>query len=137
VYEASGRALTDWQAGTTPVLAREAWRGVVVNPDRDELYRRIETRLEAMVADGAMAEVETLMARGLDPALPAMKALGVASFADALASRLSPAEALAHAKAESRRYAKRQITWFNRQAADWPRIAGGADEAMRTLTREG
>jgi tRNA dimethylallyltransferase len=135
VFEASGRALTEWQSGTSPTLPREAWGGVVLAPDRDELYRRIGARLEAMVAGGAMREVESLTARGLDPALPAMKALGVASFAAALAGRLTAAEALAQAKAETRRYAKRQITWFNRQAADWPRVAGGAEEAMRALTR--
>jgi tRNA dimethylallyltransferase len=55
-----------------------------------------------------------------------MKALGVASFARQLAGELSPDEALAQAKAESRHYAKRQITWFDRQCPDWPRVASSA-----------
>ncbi|MGH7025364.1 MAG: tRNA (adenosine(37)-N6)-dimethylallyltransferase MiaA [Caulobacteraceae bacterium] len=122
VYEATGRALSDWQADTRAPLAREAWRGVVLALPRAELYTRIEARLEAMAAAGALAEVEALIARRLDRRLPAMKALGVASFAGQLAGRLTPAEALAEAKGETRRYAKRQITWFNRQAADWPRL---------------
>lgn len=117
VFEATGRSLTDWQAATKPLLAPDAWRGVVLTVPRAELYRRIDARLEAMVAAGALEEVEALLARQLDPGLPAMKALGIASFA-----RLAPAEALAEAKAETRRYAKRQIAWFNHQMADWPRV---------------
>jgi tRNA dimethylallyltransferase len=100
---------------------------------RDELYRRIEARLEAMVTAGALAEVERLLTRSLDPALPAMKALGVASFTRQLAGQLGPAQALAEAKAETRRYAKRQITWFNHQCPDWPRAAADAEEVLRAL----
>ncbi|HEY1446925.1 MAG TPA: tRNA (adenosine(37)-N6)-dimethylallyltransferase MiaA, partial [Caulobacteraceae bacterium] len=136
VFEASGRAISDWRQSTSLALAREAWRGVVLTIGRDELYRRIEARLDAMLAAGAMAEVERLLARGLDPTLPAMKALGVASFAAALAGRLSETEAVSEAKAQTRRYAKRQLTWFNRQTPDWPRVAGGADEVLQILTLE-
>jgi tRNA dimethylallyltransferase len=133
VFEASGRALTDWQAATSPALAPDAWRGIVLTLARDQLYRRIEARLEAMVAAGALAEVERLLARSLDPALPAMKALGIASFARQLTGQLGPAEALAEAKAETRRYAKRQITWFNRQCPDWPRAEADTDDVVRAL----
>ncbi len=133
VFEASGRALTDWQAATSPALPPDAWRGVVMTVARDELYRRIEARLEAMVAAGALAEVERLLARSLDPGLAAMKALGVASFARQLAGQLGPAQALADAKAETRRYAKRQITWFNHQCPDWPRAAADTEDVLRAL----
>ncbi len=133
VFEASGRALTDWQGATSPALAPDAWRGVVLSVARDELYRRIEARLEAMVTAGALDEVERLLTRSRDPALPAMKALGVASFARQLAGQLGPAQALAEAKAETRRYAKRQITWFNHQCPDWPRAAADAEEVLRAL----
>jgi tRNA dimethylallyltransferase len=135
VFEASGRALTAWQADTVPPLPREAWRGVVLTLPRAELYTRVEVRLETMVAGGALAEVETLVARGLDPKLPAMKALGVASFAAQLAGRLTPAQALSDAKAETRRYAKRQIAWFNHQAAGWPRAEADA-RAVGKILRE-
>jgi tRNA dimethylallyltransferase len=139
VFEASGRALSDWQAATKPALAREAWRGVVLSVPRAQLYRRIDVRLEAMLAAGALDEVRKLLARRLDPALPAMKALGVASFARQLAGEASPAEALAEAQTETRRYAKRQITWFDRQCPDWPRVASGAtvQEVLEQLTRSG
>ena len=121
VFNATGRALSDWQADTTPPLAPGAWSGIVLTLPRPDLYARIEARLEAMAAGGARGEVAALLARGLDGGLPAMKALGVKSFAAEIAGRASPADALAEAKAETRRYAKRQIAWFNHQAADWPR----------------
>jgi tRNA dimethylallyltransferase len=132
VFEATGRALSGWQAATAPALAPDAWSGVVLTLPRAALYARIDARLEAMVAAGALAEVEALVERRLDPALPAMKALGVAGFAAQLAGALSPAEALAGAKAETRRYAKRQITWFDRQAPAWPRLTADAGAAAVT-----
>jgi len=119
VHEATGRPLSDWQADTRPTLAPSDWRGLVVEPPRAELYRRIDARLAAMVDDGALAEVEALLARTIDPNTPAMKALGVASFAAQLAGALSAPEALAHAQRQTRHYAKRQITWFGRQTLGW------------------
>jgi tRNA dimethylallyltransferase len=138
VVLATGRPLTHWQRDTDSPLAADAWRGVVLTLPRDTLYARIETRLDAMAAGGALGEVEALLAQGLDAALPAMKALGVASFAGQIAGRLTPAQALAHAKAETRRYAKRQITWFDRQSPDWPRLDAGADvQALSKILRDG
>ena len=129
VFQATGRPLTDWQADTRPPLARNDWRGAVMTLPRADLYARVEARLDAMAADGAREEVAALVARRLDPRLPVMKALGVASFAAELAGRLTPDEALAEAKTETRRYAKRQIAWFNTQAADWPRLDARASAA--------
>ena len=129
VFQTTGRPLTDWQADTSPPLPREAWRGAVLTLPRADLYARIEARLDAMAAGGAREEVAALLARRLDPRLPAMKALGVASFAGELAGRHTPEEALAEAKTETRRYAKRQIAWFNTQAADWPRAEATAGAA--------
>ena len=138
VFEATGQALTDWQANTAPPLGPEAWIGVVLTLPRGELYARIEARLEAMIDSGASEEVARLMARALSPRLPAMKALGVRPLAAAQAGELSAAEALARAKAETRRYAKRQIAWFNHQAPDWPRAdAGQGLGAIREALRYG
>jgi len=67
------------------------------------------------------------MARGLDPKLPAMKAVGLRELAD---PALSPAHALAGAQQATRRYAKRQLTWFRNQTPDWPRIEAVAPEAQ-------
>jgi tRNA dimethylallyltransferase len=119
VARASGRALSAWQAETTPAIAPGAWSALVLEPPREALYARIDARLEAMVAGGAVEEARALMARGLDPKLPAMKAVGLRELTDAA---LSPAQALTAAQQATRRYAKRQLTWLRNQTPDWPRV---------------
>ena len=121
VARATGRALSDWQADTRPVLAPGTWRGVVVEPPRKALYARCDARLEAMVAAGALDEAAALMARGLDPRLPVMKAVALRELAAAARGEIPLAEAIAAAQVATRRYAKRQLTWFRHQASDWPR----------------
>ena len=126
VYLATHRALSDWQAATVPPPT-VAWRRLVLDPDRAVLNARLDARLVRMAATGAFEEVAALVARKLPPALPAMKALGVAPFAAALRGELSHEAALARAQLDTRQYAKRQATWFKRQAVDWER----ADEPYR------
>ena len=75
-----------------------------------------------MVHDGAIEEALALGRLGLSPDLPAMKAIGVRQFLDHDLGKLTLAEALASVKTETRRYAKRQVTWFRHQMADWPRL---------------
>jgi tRNA dimethylallyltransferase len=136
VFAATGVALSAWQKATTPSLAPGAWRGVVLEPLGAPLYRRCDARLAAMVEAGALREVAALVARRLDPRLPAMKALGVAPFAAHLAGEISADEALAGAQRETRRYAKRQLTWFRNQTPGWPRIeALDGAEPWRQLIR--
>jgi tRNA dimethylallyltransferase len=77
----TGVALSDWQETGTPVLAPDSWRGIVIEPPRERLYARCDARLAAMVDDGALDEVEALLARRLDPDLPVMKAVGVRELA--------------------------------------------------------
>jgi tRNA dimethylallyltransferase len=117
----TGRAITAWQADTRPALAAGSWRALALEPPRDALYARCDARLAAMVEGGALEEVAALTARGLDPALPVMKAVGVRELADCLAGRASLEEALEDARRETRRYAKRQLTWLRNQMGDWPR----------------
>jgi tRNA dimethylallyltransferase len=123
VATATGRSLTAWQASTTPLLAPDAYRSLVLDPPREALYARCDARLGAMAARGGLEEVRALISRGLDPQLPAMKALGVREFAGHLAGELTLDQALALARQETRRYAKRQVTWFRNQTPDWPRTA--------------
>ena len=130
VHEATGRALTSWQATTAPVLAADRFRAVAIEPDRAGLYARCDARLIAMVEAGALEEVRELMARELDPALPAMKAVGVRELGRRLAGELSLPEAVALAQQETRRYAKRQLTWLRNQSPDWPRLAALEPEAQ-------
>ncbi len=75
-----------------------------------------------MVEAGALGEVAALMARDLDPALPAMKAVGVREFAAHLRGETTLPQALAAAQQQTRNYAKRQTTWMRGQMADWPRL---------------
>ncbi len=113
VIRATGRSLADWQTGTSGGLRGEVTLEVaLLLPPPGELARRIDARFEAMLAAGAVAEVERLAGRGLDPGLPAMKALGVRPLLGYLAGRWTLDEAVARAKRETGRYAKRQRTWF-------------------------
>ena len=122
VYDSTHRSLTDWQTVTTPALAAGAWLGVVVAPPRDDLYERCDARLARMLDDGALDEVAALVARRLDPGLPILRALGVAALSAQIRGELSAADALDRVRQETRRYAKRQLTWLRHQTPDWPRI---------------
>jgi tRNA dimethylallyltransferase len=130
VWAATGTSLSDWQAATGPALPRAAWRGVVLEPERQALYARCDARLAAMLEAGALDEVAALTARGLDPDLPLMKAVGLREFAAFLRGETTREAALAAAQQETRRYAKRQLTWVRRQMADWPRVTALEPEAQ-------
>jgi tRNA dimethylallyltransferase len=122
VLAATGTALSDWQARTDPALAPGTWRAAALDPPRDALYARCGARLEAMIGDGALGEVAALSARNLDADLPAMKAVGYRELAAHLRGEIPLAQAISDAQRETRRYAKRQVTWMRGQMADWPRI---------------
>ena len=129
VAQATDRPLTAWAADTRPVLAPETWRGVVLAPPRAELYARCDARLGAMLQAGALEEVASLLGRGLDPCLPALKAVGVRELAAYLRNKIDLAEALELAQRETRRLAKRQLTWFRNQTPDWPVVERPAQVA--------
>ena len=120
VVRATGRSLAHWQReGMRPALdPRKAVR-IFLHVERMELYARIDARFDAMLAAGALEEVAALRARNLDPALPAMKAHGVPWLVRHLAGEMDLATAAAGAKRDTRRYTKRQATWFRHQLADW------------------
>jgi tRNA dimethylallyltransferase len=133
VVRHTGLPLTVWQSETKPVLPEGSWRGVVIEPEREALYGRCDARLAAMVGQGALAEVEALLARRLSPDLPIMKAVGVREFARHLAGEIGLDQALAEAQAATRHYAKRQLTWFRNQTPDWPRIASAREMPILPL----
>ncbi|MBN9025170.1 MAG: tRNA (adenosine(37)-N6)-dimethylallyltransferase MiaA [Rhizobiales bacterium] len=128
VVEATGRSIGEWQreTGSPPLVEESSVRRIVLEPERAILYERIGRRFDLMVERGGMAEAEALLALNLNPALPAMKAIGIREFGAHLAGELSLDEAIERAKMETRRYAKRQGTWFRNQMADWERHAPGA-----------
>ena len=121
VYEATGKTLTDYQTmPREPLIAGEPQKAVIL-PPRERLYARCDERAEMMFGQGGIEEVEALLARGLDPQLPAMKTLGVPEIAAYLSENMPRDEALAALQQNTRRFAKRQMTWLRHQMADWPR----------------
>ncbi len=116
VVLATGRSLADWQAepGDGPPGHLD-FVTIAILPPRDILYDGINRRFAAMVEGGALDEVRNLLARKLDPRLPAMKALGVPELAAYLEGAVSLDAAVESAATKSRRYAKRQMTWLKRQ----------------------
>jgi tRNA dimethylallyltransferase len=129
VLEATGRSLTDWHRDGTPAMLdpREALM-FFLDVDRDELRRQIDARFDAMLAQGAPEEVRALAARNLDPMLPAMKAHGVPWLRRHLTGEIALAEAAEGGKADTRRYTKRQVTWFRHQMPGWVWLAPAAAE---------
>ncbi|MGV8928116.1 MAG: tRNA (adenosine(37)-N6)-dimethylallyltransferase MiaA [Brevundimonas sp.] len=122
VAQHTGRALSDWNADTTPMLAPGSWTGLVIEPERDALYANCDRRVAQMVEAGALDEVRALVARDLDPALPAMKAVGVREFAAHLAGETTLSAATEATRQATRNYAKRQLTWFRNQTPGWVRV---------------
>jgi len=120
VLDATGTSLARWQERPgVPVVRVEEGRAIVVSPARDELRRRCDARFDAMMEAGVVDEVRALLALGLSPELPVMRALGVRPLAGLVAGRLTAAEAAEAAKGETRQYAKRQLTWLRRNMMSW------------------
>ena len=137
VLEATGRSLADWHRDGMPAILDPAGTvQVFLAPERAELHRRIDARFDAMLAAGALEEVRALAARKLDPMLPAMKAHGVPWLRRHLAGEITLAEAAEGGKADTRRYAKRQVTWLRNQMPGWTWIEPKAAEAS-ILARNG
>jgi tRNA dimethylallyltransferase len=137
VVLATGRSLSDWHAhGLPPLIDATRVAKVFITCDRKELVGRIETRFAAMLQGGALDEVGALTARHLDPTLPAMKAHGVPWLIRHLNGEISRDEAAAGAIMDTRRYAKRQVTWFRNQMTGWPSVPAeqGQAELERQLT---
>lgn len=117
VVEATGRTLPDWQRAGDAGTDAHVYRTILVMPPREALYAACDARFDAMVAGGALDEVRALLALGLDPALPAMKSLGVRELARHLAGEWTLEQAADKARQATRNYAKRQTTWFRHQLA--------------------
>ena len=120
VVLATGRALSDWhREGLPPLIDPARAVKVFITCERKELVRRIEARFDTMMKSTAFDEVRRLAERKLDPALPAMKAHGVPWLIRHLNGEISREDAIAGAVMDTRRYAKRQLTWFRNQMKDW------------------
>ena len=131
---ATGRPLSDWQRAGNSGALDLPWRGLVLSPPLEVLRARFLPRLEAMVAAGARDEVRAFLDLGLDPALPAMKAVGLPPLARHLRGEIGLGPALAAAEIDTRRYAKRQLTWARKHMADWLWLDGA--QQMESLLPE-
>jgi tRNA dimethylallyltransferase len=125
VWRATGRSLADLQAARAGGIGEEASvEAILIMPDREETAARIDRRIAAMWEAGALEEVRALAARGLSPDLPVMRAIGVPPLLELLTDRLAVEDALARWRLDTRRYAKRQRTFFANQFPGWPRWPG-------------
>ncbi len=96
-------------------------------PDREQLYQRLESRMQAMFAGGLIEETASILARGYSPACKPFESIGYKQALQAIKGELSPKDALFYATRETRRYAKRQMTWF-RQEPGIETISGFGDD---------
>ena len=129
VVLATGRSLSDWHGdGMAPSIDASRAVKLFLDVERAELYRRIDARFDAMLESGALEEVGALARRGLDAALPAMKAHGVPWLIRHLSGEVTLDEAAEGGKRDTRRYTKRQATWFRNQLPDF--VWTNADEAL-------
>ena len=135
VVMSTGRRLSEWQSERIGGIGhRVALRPLILLPPRDWLYARCDARFAQMIEQGAVDEVKALLARNPGRELPAMRAIGVAEIAAFLRGETSLAHAIAAGQQATRRYAKRQYTWFAHQPpAEWPRFADIPDQRALEL----
>ena len=133
VAHATGQPLSTFQAmpAESPLRHKISAR-IKLIPPREALYANCEMRFDNMIEQGALDEAHQIAQLDLDPALPMMKALGLAELLDHIHGQISLEEATALAKRNTRRFAKRQMTWLRGQAQGWPQAETG-EEALRLL----
>ena len=131
VVIATGKTLGEWQKAREGGIAHEVdLRSVILLPPRDWLYARCDDRFARMIEQGAIEEVKALLARNLQASLPIMRAIGVPEISAHLRGEISHSEMIAAARQSTRRYAKRQYTWFAHQPPkEWPRFCEPLDES--------
>jgi len=132
IFEATGRPIAAFQGHRIPgPLAGLPLLKLFLAPEREALRAAIDARFAAMIGDGALDEVAALRERRLDPLLPIMRAHGVPGLIAHLDGTLDRAEAIRRGQADTRRYAKRQFTWFRHQMGpDWTWTAPEAALAL-------
>ena len=112
VVRATGRPISEWQQDPHQGALVGQAVTIAVTPSREAVYEAIDARFAMMMDSGAVEEVAALAARGLDPVLPVMKAIGVREIMALQQGQLDRARAIELASRDSRHYAKRQFTWL-------------------------
>ena len=113
IYLLSGRPMTWWRRQPRSALQGYCWLKIGIHIPRAELYERIDSRVEEMFQSGFLEEVQTLLA-SFPKSSPGFKAIGYRQIVDYLDGKYSMEQAIDNTRKESRRYAKRQMTWFRR-----------------------
>ncbi len=139
VFLRTGKSITDLQKEHG--FQQDRYKALIIGltMDRERLFERINARVDEMVRAGILEEVRTLMARGHSPDLPSMRSLGYRHMTKAIAGELEMSDAVRLFKRDTRRYAKRQYTWFhNQEKVEWltaPFRAEGILETIRAFLR--
>ena len=141
IYELTGKTISEHDAETKKIPPRyQSVRFALNFADREDLYTRIDRRVDAMLEAGLADEVRALLKRGVPPEATAMQAIGYKETAEALRGQCTLAEAVERIKLGSRRYAKRQLTWLRRDGElRWivwqkePEIARGLEEILSAI----
>jgi tRNA dimethylallyltransferase len=138
VLAATGAGLAEWKARTPPpLLALRECAAIASIPDRAALYARCEARFDAMLERGAVEEARAVMGLDLPAEAPGLKALGATELMAWLRGEIGREEAIARAKTETRRYAKRQMTWIRNQMGGWRHLATPDPAAVLEMLRTG
>ncbi|MEM7188231.1 MAG: tRNA (adenosine(37)-N6)-dimethylallyltransferase MiaA [Pseudomonadota bacterium] len=138
VLTATGTGLAEWKTRTpAPLLPLQDVAPIALTPPRDWLYARCNARFDQMIANGALDEAREVAAMDAPPASPGLRAVGASPLFDHLADRLSLEDAAQKAKMDTRRYAKRQMTWLRNQMGAWraldPTDAGAIETAIAMI----
>lgn len=133
VYHVTGRPISEWQQQHPPPEIGRARRFGLTMP-REMLYTRINQRVEQMMAQGWLEEVRQLLEAGYSPELPAMRSLGYAQLVQVIQGKLPLDTAVSLIQRETRRFAKRQLTWFRAdRQIEWIDASQGAEVAMQAI----
>ncbi len=125
VLVATGVGLAEWRGRTpAPLLPVGDALALALTPEREALYARCDARFDQMIEAGAVEEVRTVMAMDLPASAPGLKAVGASELMAWQRGEISRDDAAERAKMETRRYAKRQLTWIRNQMADWHHLPG-------------
>lgn len=130
VVRSTGKSLSHWQQHLEGGIGSSIdLKPLVLMPPRDWLFERCDRRFSLMIDQGAIEEVRTLLNRNLNPQLPVMRAIGVPELVDHLNNKSTLDQAIGAGQMATRRYAKRQFTWFSNQPPDnWPRFDGRLED---------
>lgn len=138
IWQETGRTMTDFdrESRTIPPRYRPLWLGLHF-PGRAQLYARIDLRVELMYAQGLAQEVRALLDSGVPDRATSLQAIGYKQVVQALEESLPPEAALGTIQQATRRYAKRQMTWFRANpAVQWLDASAGADEIFRAALQK-